>query len=204
MKQLGIPQRLITEIFNESKAFLEDIYGIELVELTETKSTKCYITFPCKKLSTSLILNSQSTDDLKILFIVLSYLFMKTGEVQEGNDIHKKVFSNLQLNNIQPFVTVNLIIFLEKLGVNIDEFHKTKEKFIKQLYLKRRKVDIEGQNESHFCYSWGERATLEFNKQDILEVVAKLLNKPATNFVAQHRDAYGDEPTETQDFVMHE
>lgn len=84
----------------------------------------------------------------------------------------------------------------------MDEFAKTRDKFVKQLYLKRRKVEIEGQNESHIYYSWGERASMEFNKQEVLEQVAKLVRKPSTNFIAQHREIYGEDPNDIDSIML--
>lgn len=91
-------------------------------------------------------------------------------------------------------------IFLEKVHVNLEEFAKTRDKFVKQLYLKCQKKEIEGQNEKHTYYSWGERALLEFNKQEVLEQVAKLVRKPSSNFIVQHREVYGEDPN--MDYVM--
>lgn len=89
----------------------------------------------------------------------------------------------------------NLIIFLEKIHVNLEEFANARDKFVKQLYLKSHKKEIEGQNEEYIYYSWGERALLEFNKQEILEQVAKLMKKPSSNFIVQHQEVYGADPT---------
>ncbi|CAG9803746.1 unnamed protein product [Chironomus riparius] len=179
VKQLKISQKQFPQVFMEGKEILKDVYGIEISELAETKPTKLFITYPAFKLPVFSILNKEMGKELTTLFIVLSYIFMKSGEIQEIN-----------LNN-----------FLEKVHINIEEFAKTRDKFVKQMYLKRRKVEIEGQNESHTYYSWGERALLEFNKQDVLEQVAKLVRKPSSNFVVQHREVYGEDPND-MDFVM--
>ncbi|XP_070493642.1 non-structural maintenance of chromosomes element 3 homolog [Chironomus tepperi] len=174
VKQLKINQKQFPQVFLEGKKILNEIYGIELSELSETKPTKLYIAYSTFKLPTPSMLNKETAAEMKTLFIVLSYIFMKSGEIQEGN-----------LNN-----------FLEKVHINLEEFAKTREKFVKQMYLKRHKVQIEGQNESHTYYSWGERALMEFSKQDILEQVSKLVRKPSSNFIVQHREVYGEDPNE--------
>lgn len=85
---------------------------------------------------------------------------------------------------------MNLNNFLESLRFDLDELTKTKERLIRQLYLQRRKQDTEGQTEPLVYYSWGQRALLEFDKKKVLEAVAKLLNKPSSNFVLQHQEVY--------------
>lgn len=80
----------------------------------------------------------------------------------------------------------------------MEEFGKIKEKFIKQLYLKRRKAEIEGKNQTVVYFSWGERAALEFNKKDILESVAKMLKKPPSYFISHHKEVYGIDPDDVQ------
>jgi hypothetical protein len=41
-----------------------------------------------------------------------------------------------------------------------------------------------------------ERAHLEYSKQDILEAVAAIMKKQSTCFIVQHREVYGDDPSE--------
>lgn len=66
---------------------MKDIYGIELTELAEIKPTKLFLTYPSFKLPTASMLNKQMGAELRTLFIVLSYIFMKSGEIQEGENI---------------------------------------------------------------------------------------------------------------------
>lgn len=66
---------------------LKEIYGIELAELAESKPTKLFITYPTFKLPTSSMLSKEMAAELKTLFIVLSYIFMKSGEIQESKYI---------------------------------------------------------------------------------------------------------------------
>lgn len=199
-KQLRIPQKLLPKVLQDSNELLQSIYGMEIVDITEIKSSKSFIIVPKMKLLTGLMLTSEAAADLKTLFIVLSYIFMKSGEVQEGNLVN--LVCKLPTNSwkfVLFFLTVNLITFIEKLNYNLEEFGKTKEKFVRQLYLKRRKQEIEGKNEVLVYYSWGERAQLEFDKKEILENVAQLVKKPSSNFVPQHQQVFGDD---LQDSIM--
>jgi hypothetical protein len=68
----------------EGKGILNEVYGIKLVELAESKPTKLFITYPTFKLPTASMLSKEMAAELKTLFIVLSYIFMKSGEVQES------------------------------------------------------------------------------------------------------------------------
>lgn len=47
---------------------------------------------------------------------------------------------------------------------------------MKQLYLKREKIEVEtGASGEKFEFSWGARANLEFPKKDILDTVAEVI-----------------------------
>lgn len=87
--------------------------------------------------------------------------------------------------------------FLDQLSINVDEQHAVfgdvgkliKEKFPRQLYLKRNKVTIEGVNEAQIHVSWGLRAEKEFDKKEMLESVAKIMNRSPVTFINQYHHA---------------
>lgn len=64
-----------------------------------------------------------------------------------------------------------------------------KEKFPRQLYLKRSKVSIEGVNETQTHVSWGVRAEKEFDKKEMLASVAKIMNRSPVTFINQYHQA---------------
>lgn len=84
--------------------------------------------------------------------------------------------------------------FLEQLGIVVEEPHPVfgevgkliKEKFARQLYLKRNKVTIEGVNEPQIHISWGVRADKEFYKKEMLASVAKIMNRSPVTFINQN------------------
>lgn len=85
-KNLNIPQKDIKDVFHEAGEILKDIYGLDLCELTDTKSSKQYIAFSIISPVTPLQMYPEQRNETKMLFIILSYIFMKSGEVQEGKE----------------------------------------------------------------------------------------------------------------------
>ena len=82
-----------TNVFTIAKKTLNDIYGLDVVEyISETKnSTKAlivYSNFIC--CSTILEMNSELRQETTLLFLVLSYIFMKDSEVAESNETASK------------------------------------------------------------------------------------------------------------------
>lgn len=61
------------------------------------------------------------------------------------------------------------------------------------MYLRQRKINMEGQNDIILYYSWGERASLEFDKKAMLEQVSRMLKKPSSAFPVPHKEVYGDD-----------
>lgn len=61
-----------------------------------------------------------------------------------------------------------------------------KEKFPRQLYLKRNKVTIEGVSDAQVHISWGVRAEKEFDKKEVLTSVAKIMNRSPVTFINQY------------------
>lgn len=109
---------------------LLQVYGLRVSEVKE-KTNKFYLTtseFACGSASE---FHSSQKPDLRLLLIVLSYIFMKGGRVLEPA----------------------LFAFLRKLRIE-EEPHEyfgyfkknINEKFVKQLYLKKEKVEMESGN----------------------------------------------------------
>lgn len=103
------------------------VYGLQLVEIKE-KSGKFYLVTSEFNAASELEFSSKQREELRLLLIVLSYILMKGGKVLESN----------------------LFGFLKKLNIE-DEPHEyfgmfkknITEKFVKQMYLKKEKVEIE-------------------------------------------------------------
>lgn len=58
--------------------------------------------------------------------------------------------------------------------------------FPKLLYVRKTKQTLEGSNDTQLTLEWGQRAELEFSRRDVLNAVAKLMNRSADSFVRQH------------------
>jgi non-structural maintenance of chromosomes element 3 len=95
-----------------------------------------------------------------------------------------------------------LIEFLKNVGIPVDDEQNTyfghvksliQDQFVKQLYLKRTKVVVEGLNVDRYTYTWGERAEHEMEKKVILESICKLIDKSSVCYMQQREAAYGPE-----------
>lgn len=82
-KALNIPQKDYSHVYDEAVAILEDVYGLELAEVPESKSGKMYLVYSkFRNISVEAHTEDQQRERL-LLFLILSYIFMKGGEVQE-------------------------------------------------------------------------------------------------------------------------
>ncbi|XP_055387058.1 melanoma-associated antigen D2 [Condylostylus longicornis] len=171
---VGGNTKFFNDAVNGAKEILLDVYGIKLHEVPESKSTKSYITTSTLE-SSVLELTEKQKPELTLLFLVLSYIFMKGEPVNEEVVIEylKKLKIPMEEpNDSFPFVVKKLLT----------------ETFVKQLYLKRTKVQPISASEAEYILEWGYRAQEEFSKKDILDIVANILQKPAVCFVRQHSE----------------
>ncbi|TMW52713.1 hypothetical protein DOY81_002236, partial [Sarcophaga bullata] len=148
---------------NHAKAALRQTYGLILVNVPNTKSGKAYICYSEDTAKTLLLYDEEQQSHLTLLFVILSYLFMR------GSDT-----SNLTKTNEEE-----LFKFLRSLRIKMDEHHAffgsnvkklITETFVKQLYLKREKDTSQLDAET----IWGFRAEVEFDKKLLLDATAKL------------------------------
>ena len=129
-------------------------------------------------------LDEEERKELAVLYIVLSYIFMKNGTITDQA----------------------LYDFLEKLNISMDEENEIfgdvkkmiQDTFVKQQYLNRIKQTVEGLNEEKYNYVWGARAHAELDKKEVLESVCDLLRKPSISYATQHLSAYGDQSMASQ------
>lgn len=111
-------------------ALLLQVYGLKINEVKE-KTGKLYLVTSEFASSSAEEFHSSQRQDLRLLLIVLSYIFMKGGRV------------------IEPV----LFGFLRKLHIDEEPhdyfgyFKKSiTEKFVKQMYLKKEKIEMESGN----------------------------------------------------------
>lgn len=154
------------------------------VEMKDDKTSKGFICISKISGASSVELTDEQRRNLKLLFLVLSYIYMKGESVLEGKKLfilRKALIFNLVCIQFVCLIAP-LFAFLRKMD-NEDADHPPfgdykkiiTETFVKQLYLKREKVVLEsGGTDERYQYQWGLRAAQEFTKKDILDNVAKV------------------------------
>lgn len=171
------------EVFSDAKNKLREIYGYEMIEF-KGHEYFCISKYPLMSIE-AYDYETQAT--LPLLFLIVSYIFMKGGVVDD----------------------ITLAEFLASFDIHFDEDHKVfgnvkklvSETFVKQAYLKRIKTTLESTNEVQMGYDIGERASIEFSKKGILKTVAKLMKKPPEFFAAQYEVAFESDDEEEADFI---
>lgn len=198
-KNLNIPPKIFPEVFKDCAVLLSEVYGLEVAEVGE-KSNKAYIVCTARNFGICLKqYNSQQQSEITLLFIILSYIFMKGGNIQEGmlRDESSTFF-------LQCFLSDHLNNFLAQLNIDINEADKffgdvsktVREKFVRQMYLKRMKVEIEGSNDAQVHLSFGPRAEKEIDKKQLLKAVGEIMNKSPATFINQYYEVtHGDDNT---------
>ena len=84
-KNVSVTKRQFKEVFKSCKKKLKDVYGLDVSEIQESKSSKVFIIHSqFQSAVTALQLLPDQRNELTLLFIILSYIFMKGGETQEG------------------------------------------------------------------------------------------------------------------------
>lgn len=83
-KSVNVNPKTFPEVFNSCKKILKDVYGLEVFEVAEKKSAKVFIVYTSLPRLSALQLSPHQRNENSLLFLILSYIFMKGGEVQEG------------------------------------------------------------------------------------------------------------------------
>lgn len=83
-KSVNVHPKLFPETFKSCTKILKEVYGLEVTEVAEGKSAKVYIVYSNLSNVSALQLSPDQAHETTLLFIVLSYIFMKGGEIQEG------------------------------------------------------------------------------------------------------------------------
>ncbi|XP_061394737.1 melanoma-associated antigen D2-like [Musca vetustissima] len=176
---LNIRGKMFSMAFQQAKAVLQETYGIGVAELPDTKSGKAFICYNEDTAKCHLLYDDEQLQQLTLLFIVLSYLFMRGSD---SPDKHNTTEENLE--NFLKGLRIRFDSCHEYFGGNVKKL--LTETFVKQLYLKRDKVISDMNGETIFFYNWGRRAHIEFDKEMILK-------KDPRVFVAKYNEIYGEE-----------
>ena len=193
-KSLNIHPKVFPEVFQQVKRILGDVYGLAITDVSDAKNNSAFILHSIVSNGISALqFPSEQRSEILLLFLILSYIFMKGGEVMES----KFALNFSSIDDSLNFLLDHLTQFLEQLNIDTQETHKSfgdvgkliKDKFPRQMYLKRTKVIIEGVNEAQIHLSWGARADVEFDMKDVLNAVAEIMNRSPVTFINQHHAA---------------
>uniref|UniRef100_A0A336LS02 CSON013517 protein n=1 Tax=Culicoides sonorensis TaxID=179676 RepID=A0A336LS02_CULSO len=174
---------IFPKVMEKVKKELNEVYQLDLVESKDSKSTKQYL---CVAQTPALIIEELTETQLSqitLLFIILSYIFMKGGEVTD----------------------TSLYEYLERFEIYLEKVHDyfgnikslIQSIFTKQHYLNMAKSVTEGSHKEIINVKWGERAEYEFDKNEILIHVSELLNVSPTLFLNQYQEAQKPETNGT-------
>lgn len=84
-RNVNITAKVFPEVFTSSVAVLKHVYGLEVSEVMEGKTAKVFIIHSnFSSAITALQLPTEHRHEISLLFLILSYIFMKGGEIQEG------------------------------------------------------------------------------------------------------------------------
>lgn len=84
-KSLNINQKDYTSVYTEGVKILKNVYGLDLVDVPESKTGKMYMVCSSLPNISSALMPLEQRRETTALFIMLAYIFMKGGNVQEGN-----------------------------------------------------------------------------------------------------------------------
>lgn len=85
-KNLNLNLKNFANIYESCANILKEVYGLEVAEIADGKSSKVFIVHSNLSLDSTMQLTSDQRHEVSLLFLVLSYIFMKGGEVQEGKN----------------------------------------------------------------------------------------------------------------------
>lgn len=88
VRSVNIPSSKVSEVLEASAIILKDVYGLEMSRLGSEKSSKTFIIYSSfNSAVTAIQLPPDNRHEVSLLFLILSYIFMKGGEVLEGNEL---------------------------------------------------------------------------------------------------------------------
>lgn len=131
-----------------------------LIEVPGIKTGKAYISHSEEPGNSLLLYDAEQQRHLTLLFIILSYLFMRGSDTPNQTKTSEGNISFLfVIKKIKYIYSLleELLQFLSSLRVKFDEYHPyfgsslkklVTETFVKQLYLKREKVVSELESET--------------------------------------------------------
>lgn len=179
-------------------------YGMSIYKVDGIKSGQLFICVATAANPCALAVTEAEEKTLPVLLLVLAYIYMKGGQLSDRELFAH--YSNWYDSTFSSFRPDSVLGLLEKCDIRNAETGEPHplfgdvrklvlDVFVKQLYLRKTKQTLEGSNDSQLTLEWGQRAELEFARRDVLEAVAKLMNRSADSFVRQHEELLAAEET---------
>lgn len=84
-KAISVGPKIFPEVMKDCETILKDVYGLEVADVSETKNSTVFILHPDMNYAVSAAhYPPDQRSEITLLFIILSYIFMKNGEVQDS------------------------------------------------------------------------------------------------------------------------
>ncbi|NXP29153.1 NSE3 protein, partial [Scytalopus superciliaris] len=161
-----------TEIMNQAGRTLQEVFGLQLVEIDPKRHTYILIStlpraegnHPCR---------GKEKAKIGLLIVILSFIFMKGNLVKDS-----ALWEFLRWLRVYPGEQHEIFGDVQKLVT---------EEFVRQKYLETTPIPLT--EPTQFNYQWGPRAAKETSKKDILNFVAKVHGKSPTFWTSQYNEA---------------
>ncbi|GJJ69963.1 hypothetical protein EMPS_02312 [Entomortierella parvispora] len=172
---LGNHGRALDHVFNKAQERLRDVFGMELVELTSKgrggqsaeKGTKSYMLkniLPTQLLQGSAIDWESEVEDMGLLMVILSFIMVREGTLQES-----VLISNLRRLSL-----------LEE-SSSFGDITRKLDVLIKKRYLEKFKLDHmdESGEKVEYEYRWGARARVEIPEENMVKFIQEVFGRDA-------------------------
>ncbi|XP_077284947.1 non-structural maintenance of chromosomes element 3 homolog [Arctopsyche grandis] len=161
----------ITEIIRLAAKRLRKVYRLKLHKISSKSNTQYILIYD--DTSNAEPLPTVIEENKTLLIVALAHIFMSGGSVKE-DDMWR---------------------FLEKAGVIKSETHYQRkiltQEFTKELYLNYNKVNDSGI--TRYIFEWGERATVEMPKLDLLKSITQAFDRPQDYWFEQFKTAQNED-----------
>ncbi|XP_054848128.1 non-structural maintenance of chromosomes element 3 homolog isoform X1 [Eublepharis macularius] len=193
-------KNVFTELLKRANQNLQQVFGMELVEIDPKHHTYILIS-KLPHLERESSKEDENTPKMGLLLVILSLIFMKGNVAKEC----KFPATPAQPTSLLPSVPNPPLLLslplaavwevLRRLRVDPGEKHKifgdvkklVTEEFVRQKYLEYNRLPHTDPPE--FEFRWGPRAIKETSKKQILQFVSKMQNKDPTFWTNQYNEA---------------
>ncbi|XP_054848130.1 non-structural maintenance of chromosomes element 3 homolog isoform X2 [Eublepharis macularius] len=165
-------KNVFTELLKRANQNLQQVFGMELVEIDPKHHTYILIS-KLPHLERESSKEDENTPKMGLLLVILSLIFMKGNVAKES-----AVWEVLRRLRVDPGEKHKIFGDVKKLVT---------EEFVRQKYLEYNRLPHTDPPE--FEFRWGPRAIKETSKKQILQFVSKMQNKDPTFWTNQYNEA---------------